>query len=247
MALAFENFDFSYKNAQGKPVFVPNARTRRLGDEIRRLVGERVEFAPYYFHFRDGAHIAALHAHRANRFFARIDLKNFFYSVGRNRVRAALKSIGINQADAERYAKWSTVKNPYQEPPYALPYGFPQSPLLASLVLRQSALGAAIEQLHAGIVRSVYLDDIAISGGDLDELRHAFQIVCAAAIEANFTVNQDKVREPAPTIDLFNCDLIEGHTTVREERVALFYDTERSPAGVAAFESYRERIVIGNN
>jgi hypothetical protein len=80
-----------------------------------------------------------LRALRRKRSFARLDLENFSYSIGRNRVRHALRTLGI--AHSEHYAKWSTVKNPYGNPSYALAYGFVQSPILASPVLDRSALG----------------------------------------------------------------------------------------------------------
>jgi hypothetical protein len=244
MAVTFENFAYSFNNDKGKPVFVPTERTRRIADELMPLVKVQVQFEPHYYHFTKGAHVAALHAHRGHRYFARLDLKNFFYSIGRNRVKAALKEIGV--ASAEHYAKWSTVRNPYEDPRYSLPYGFPQSPMLATLVLHLSALGTAIASLPPDILRSVYLDDIALSGDDLADLSEAFDGLKAAVEAANFTLNEDKVREPAEQIDLFNCDLSYGSSSVTDERVAAFYAGEVTDAGTAAFERYREKVATGN-
>lgn len=244
MPVAFENFAYSFTNAKGKPVFVPTDRTRRIATELKPLVKAAVAFEPHYYHFAKGAHVAALHAHREHRFFARIDLKNFFYSVGRNRVKAALKQIGVPRA--EHYAKWSSVRNPYDEPRYSLPYGFPQSPMLATLVLRLSALGTALDALPPTIPKSVYLDDIAVSSNDMDALTAAFADLKAAVVAANFAMNEDKVREPAEQIDLFNCDLTHGTTNVMKDRVDAFYASGPSGAGAAAFESYREKIADGN-
>jgi hypothetical protein len=244
MAVTFENFAYSFKNDKGKPVFVPTDRVCRIADELVPLVKAQVQFEPHYYHYKKGAHVAALHAHRSHRYFARIDLKNFFYSIGRNRVKAALKEIGVSSA--EHYAKWSTVRNPYEDPRYALPYGFPQSPLLATLVLHLSALGTAIADLPPGILRSVYLDDIALSADDLGGLTGAFAELKAAVAAANFTLNDEKVREPAEQINLFNCDLTHGSSTVTEERVAVFYAGEVTGTGAAAFERYREIVAAGN-
>lgn len=244
MPVAFENFAYSFTNAKGKPVFVPTAHTRRIATDLKPLVKAGVAFEPHYYHFAKGAHVAALHAHRENRFFARIDLKNFFYSVGRNRVKAALKEVGVPRA--EHYAKWSTVRNPYDDPRYSLPYGFPQSPILATLVLRLSALGTALDGLPPTILKSVYLDDIAVSSNDIDALRAGFDNLKAAVVAANFAMNDDKVREPAEQIDLFNCDLTHGSTNVMKERVDAFYAAAPSGAGAAAFEGYREKIADGN-
>ena len=63
-------------------------------------------------------------------------LKDFFYTVRRNRVDRALRACGVRQH--VHFAKWSTVKDPQGGGGYVLPYGFVQSPLLASLVLAES-------------------------------------------------------------------------------------------------------------
>jgi hypothetical protein len=244
MPVAFENFAYSFNNDKGKPVFVPTDRSRRIADQLMPLVKAQVQFEPHYYHFTKGAHVAALHAHRGHRYFARIDLKNFFYSIGRNRVKAALKEIGV--CSAEHYAKWSTVRNPYEDPRYSLPYGFPQSPLLATLVLHLSALGTSIANLPPDILKSVYLDDIALSGDDVAALTDAFGKLKEAVAAAHFILNDDKVREPAEQIDLFNCDLSRGSSSVTDERVAAFYAAEVTDAGTAAFERYREKVAAGN-
>jgi len=245
MAVTFENFVYSFKNDKGKPVFVPSARGRKIADEIRELVTGRVHFEPHYYHFSKGAHVAALHAHREHHFFARLDLKNFFYSVSRNRVKSVLKEIGVPRA--EHYSKWSTVRNPYIEPRFALPYGFPQSPLLATLALRKSALGTAIHDLPANIMRSVYLDDIAISADDRGDLTRAFDELRAAVRAANFELNEAKVSGPAPQIDLFNCDLSHGNSTVSDNRVAAFQEHNPSDDSLAAFETYMASVSAGNH
>ena len=119
MAVAIPNFEYSYRR-KGKPVFVPTVIGRRIGNEIKCAVEEAYDFDPIYFHLRRGGHVAAMHHHRDNCAFARIDISRFFYSVSRRRVQSALDRVGV--ANARFYAKWSTVANPYDDPKYALPY-----------------------------------------------------------------------------------------------------------------------------
>lgn len=244
MAVALQNFKFAYRNAKGKPVFVPTDKTRAIATEIRAAIEERLEFEPLYYHLSKGAHVAALHAHRQHLYFARLDLKNFFYSVGRNRVKSNLKAIGV--PSPERYARWSCVKNPYGEPAYALPYGFPQSPLLATLVLRRSALGSAIQSLPTHVQRSVYLDDIAISSNDEEEIGGAFQSLLTAIEIAGFTPNEEKICPPSKAINLFNCDLTHGRTAVCDDRVSAFYSVPTSDESEVGFEGYRSSVEQGN-
>lgn len=240
MAVAFENIAYRYLNRKGKPVFVPTDRCRKIGDQVMGLVRDRVAFDPHYYHFAGGAHIAALHALRERRFFARLDLRNFFYSVGRNRVKADLKAIGVDQA--ERFARWSCVPNPYDEPKYSLPYGFPQSPLLATLRLSRSALGAAIGALPKEVTRSIYIDDIAVASDDRHAVEEAFATLTGAVAESGFSLNEAKSRGPCEAIDLFNCDLAQEVSVVREDRVAEFYAGQPNQRAVSAFEAYCAQV-----
>jgi hypothetical protein len=244
MPVEFQNFEFSYKNSKGKPVFAPTESLRTIGNKLIGEVSHRAKFPEYYFHFAKGGHVAALHSHRNNEYFARIDISNFFYSVGRNKLKKVLKSIGVGSP--EHYARWSTVKNPYLKPKYSLPYGFPQSPILASLVLQASTLGAAIGALPQHITRSVYLDDIAISGANLLELNAAFADLIAAASISEFDLNQTKTEAPDARITIFNCDLTNGYSVVRDERIEEFNEQQVSELGRIAFEKYVESVSRGN-
>ncbi|MEY9098010.1 hypothetical protein ABIA24_000919 [Sinorhizobium fredii] len=235
MPVAFENFRFSYEK-NGKRIFAPNEFSEKLGADVSRQVRKAYKFDSFIYHFKDGSHVVALHKHRANKFFCRIDISKFFYSVQRNRLKRVLKDIGIFRA--EYYAKWSTVKNPYGGGGYVLPYGFVQSPILATLVLARSSIGAYLRDLDDSITKSVYMDDICLSGPDKAALEAAFKGLLEAVAESGFTLNDDKTRPPAEQIDIFNCSLENGCTQVLPERVEEFYSVERTPAGEEAFATY---------
>ncbi|RVD43115.1 hypothetical protein EN742_05920 [Mesorhizobium sp. M4A.F.Ca.ET.020.02.1.1] len=243
MPVRFENFDYSFKLG-GKPVFKPSDFGRKIGYDIKAQVEEAYQFDPFVFHFLPGGHVAALHAHRQRKFFARIDIERFFYGIGRSRVMHALRAIGL--ARSEHYAKWSTVKNPYGDPSYALPYGFVQSPILASLALMTSPVGNYLRGLPDDILKSVYMDDIALSGNDLDALTVAFNGLVAVLADSGFQINGDKTRPPAAAMDVFNCDLSFGEAVVREDRKIEFYEIDRSGASASAFERYCAAVENGN-
>ncbi|MBD9371946.1 hypothetical protein IB238_04755 [Rhizobium sp. ARZ01] len=236
MVHTFENFEHSYwKN--GKPLFAPNERGAEWGKKVKRKVAKLHKFDHFIYHFRDGSHVKALHAHRKNAFFCRVDIERFFYNIQRNRVKRVLKGIGIRKA--EEFAKWSTVKNPYAGGGYVLPYGFIQSPILATLVLATSAVGHYLRSLNpASVTVSVYMDDICLSSQDEATLRVAFDGLKAAMEEAGFALNADKTREPAQSIDIFNCSLKSGSSEVLPERVDEFYSVKRSEASIGGFETY---------
>jgi len=243
MPVQFQNYEYSYLR-DGKPVFVPSPVGKKIGYDIKGKVEESFEFDHFVYHFLPGGHVSALHAHRGNHIFARVDIETFFYGIGRNRVTKALRSIGIDRA--ERYAKWSTVKNPYGAPSYSLPYGFVQSPILASLVLLKSSVGDYLRGLPGHITKSIYMDDIVLSGQTLDTVTIAFDGLLAVLEQSNFQINEEKTRVPAPAMDVFNCDLAFGETAVREDRKLEFYETVSSAASAAAFERYCMTVEQGN-
>lgn len=243
MPVAIHNFDFSYQR-KGKPVFVPTSTGRRIGREIKAKVKAAYEFGPTFFHLAQGGHVAAMHHHRDNAFFCRIDIERFFYSVSRRRVQSALDRIGVGTA--RHYAKWSTVSNPYGDPAFAVPYGFVQSPILASLVLATSDTGAFLANLPQPLRASVYMDDIVISGGTEADLREIYEATIDLLSKDGFQANADKLRPPSAEIDVFNCDLAKGYAAVSEGRREEFYSVDRSPASAEAFEAYRESVERGN-
>lgn len=243
MSVAIPNFEYSYLR-KDKPVFVPTKIGRRIGNEIKDTVEGTYTFDPIYFHLRRGGHVAAMHHHRDNRSFARIDISNFFYSISRRRVQSSLDRVGVG--NARFYAQWSTVVSPFGEPRYALPYGFVQSPILASLVVATSNLGQHLLSLPPSINVGVYVDDISLSSDNGDALSRAYQTTLDVMAADGFTVNPAKLRPPADAIDIFNCELAHGKTTVMNDRVNTFFSGNPSQEAEDAFVAYCASVERGN-
>ncbi len=114
-----ENYKHKYV-LRGKHVFVPTERCERKG---RRIIGHfrGVSFPDHFYRYRAGGHVAALHAHLENRFFFKIDIKSFYYSIARERVTRALRRWRFQ--GARTHAMWSCVANPVAgaHPRYVLP------------------------------------------------------------------------------------------------------------------------------
>lgn len=243
MPVAFENFRYQYQ-LKGKPVFAPSVLGRRIGEDVKQRVENALVFDPFYYHLRDGGHVAALHSHRPNSHFAKIDLSRFFYTVGRNKVVRALREVGVERH--EHYGKWSTVRNPYEEPRYALPYGFVQSPILASLVLARSSLGTLLRELAQQVTISVYVDDISLSSTSVEALTHAYARLVEGVPAAGFVLNEAKSQPPAAVMEVFNCHLERDRAKVREGRVEQFYAGPRSAESVLGFQRYMASVESGN-
>lgn len=239
-----ENYKFKYRS-RGKFIFVPNERSERKGRRIIHFFSKRVDFPDYIYHYQPGGHVAALHAHLENTLFFKIDIQNFFYSIARMRVARALRHWGYPGAGT--LAKWSCVANPGPGPSFALPIGFVQSPLLASLVLIQSPVAEAIDRAIAnGVLISVYLDDFVGSHNDLATLTAAYEDIRQTCVDALLIPNPMKLVAPQAAITAFNCDLTHGSANVRADRIAKFFASPRSAASAGAFEEYRTRIAAAN-
>src|SRR5262245_50716208 len=93
-----------------KFIFIPNERCIRKGRRIIRHF-RGIQFPPYFYHYKSGGgHIAALHDHIDNKFFFKIDIKSFYYSIARERVTRALRRYRLQ--GGQTHAKWSCVANP---------------------------------------------------------------------------------------------------------------------------------------
>jgi hypothetical protein len=238
------NYEHKYES-RGKFIFTPTDECARKGEYLLQFF-RSYQFPPYFFHYASGGHVAALHTHLVNKLFFKIDLKNFFYSISRNRVAAALYHFGFPRA--RTYAKWSTVISPYNcGPRYVLPIGFVQSPLLSSLVLARSLVSQAIERAQGrGCWVSIYFDDFIGSGVDEADLTATYNDVLATFAEAKLTPNPQKLLPPAAAIQAFNCDLAHGLAEVTAKRIAEFFSEPRSPASAKGFRDYEARVASQN-
>jgi Reverse transcriptase (RNA-dependent DNA polymerase) len=239
----FVNYQHKYQ-ARGKFIYEPTDECKRKGERLLREMAH-AKLPDYFYHYRAGGHVAALHTHIGNPFFFKIDIQRFYYSIYRNRVGRALHSHGFGPA--RTFAKWSCVASPYEEGRYALPIGFVQSPLLASLVLLQSPVADAIERARAsGVFVSVYFDDFIGSAHDKDALRAAYVDILAACAEANLTPSAGKLTAPTEAIIAFNCNVAHGSAKVTAERIAKFFAEKRSAPSQASFDAYCSRVSSKN-
>lgn len=200
-----------YESKPGRWVFNPSPESRAHGAEIKGLVEEHWKAPAYYYHLKRGGHVAALRRHEKNSHFFKVDLADFFGSISRSRVSRALKDY-VSHAEARRLATASTVRHPGNEKKTILPYGFIQSPLLASLVLHKSGLGSFLDALHKdkGLVVTVYVDDIIVSSSEPERLEDVSQELLARVTKSGFALNHDKSQGPPTSITAFNIKVTAG-------------------------------------
>ena len=226
----------------GKWVFVPSKESVIFGRKVKRLVESRWSPPDYYYHLKSGGHVKALHSHTCGRYFVHLDLKHFFGSINRSRITRTLKS-RVSYDNARLIANHSAVKDPDSNgQSYILPYGFIQSPALASICLYCSKLGKVLHELsrRKGIVVSVYVDDIIISTRSLGDAQSALDRVKAAAERSRFPLNAEKEEGPSDKITAFNIELSHSALLIEPERLNQFIDAYRNAA-----DAYQQEGILG--
>ena len=113
----------------------------------------------------------------------------------------------------------STVYVDGGSPRFALPYGFIQSPLLASIALDKSELGNCLRRLHSrSVLVSVYVDDIIVSANSDNSVAQAISEIRSAARKSGFPINEAKSSGPSNSLHAFNIDFSAHNMRIADER-----------------------------
>jgi Reverse transcriptase (RNA-dependent DNA polymerase) len=215
-----KNYEFRFEIKPGKFVYVPTEACKEYGYGLNKKILARWIPEPYFYHLRKaGGHVAAMRPHLEKSFHASIDLTKFFTSVSRTRVHRALCKIGFANRQALDIATQSCVEADGRK---FLPYGFPQSMMLATLVFEKSALGSVVRMLRMdGIIITIYVDDILVSSNNLVDLQSAYEQVLSGIELSGFEASLAKSEEPGVAINSFNCK-IEDRITILDDRMQKF-------------------------
>lgn len=209
---------------EGSWVFVPAEKTAEIGLAIKKDLQERWKTPSFYYHLNRGGHVAALQSHMHHKCFLHMDIRDFFGHVNRSRITRSIKSY-FSYSSAREIAIESTVRMPKSgSEQFMLPFGFVQSPILASVCLSKSALGRRLRELHKhpDFTVSVYMDDIIISADRLTLLGDVLQSVTDAADKAGFPLNSEKQEGPGSGVTSFNVTLRHGDLRITDDRMDKF-------------------------
>ncbi|WP_162199241.1 reverse transcriptase domain-containing protein [Aurantiacibacter gangjinensis] len=216
-------FDYHFTLRPGTKVYVPTEHGREIGATIKKRVEGLWKGPRNYFHLRNGGHVAAARLHKDQPWIASMDLKRFFEQISRSRVQRSLLRIGMAHADAYEMACDSVVDKAPPNREFSIPFGFVQSPILASLALAHSALGTELDRIRrSGLRVSVYVDDITISGDDNASLVESMAALDHAARTSNFELSDQKTQGPASEVTSFNIRFGSGRMEIIEDRMAEF-------------------------
>lgn len=195
----------------------PKTRLKELQQRILREILEKIPIHDAAHGFRKGRSIKTFVApHVAKRVVLRMDLQDFFPSLGAARIQAFFRTAGYPEDVADLLGGICTNAAPrdvwrdiemildrqclreardlYSRP--HLPQGAPTSPALANLCFYRADCRLAGLAKAAGAVYTRYADDLAFSGDEgLERKAERFSIHAAAiVIEEGFRVHHRKTR-----------------------------------------------------
>ncbi|MBN6100570.1 hypothetical protein JR064_00105 [Xanthomonas sp. CFBP 8703] len=187
-----KRWEHRFEVKPGRWVYVPTPLGKAAGEKIRSSVSKVWSRPKFYFHLRRGGHVAALRRHLENQYFFRCDLDDFFGRINESRVTRSLKG-SFSYVDARKMAKESVVIRP-DTGKTMLPYGYVQSPMLASLALDRSRVGRFLRQCESSehLTVSVYMDDIVLSSNDEGRLTAAVAELGQLATDAGLPLSPGK-------------------------------------------------------
>jgi Reverse transcriptase (RNA-dependent DNA polymerase) len=224
-------YSHSFRTPGGHLVYVPTPYGLERGHAITEQVLARWKPPSQFFHFRRGGHVAACRYHCVDSLFARLDIQSFFDSVTRTKVHRALRRIRIPQEEAVEITRVSTVERVSRPGTFALPFGFVQSMVLASVALDLSAVGKLLRTRHQyGVRVSVYVDDILLSAVQADQLDEFIADLRQAGAASGYQFNAAKMSPPSEMAEAFNIIVSNSDMRVNARRMADFEGVVRDGA-----------------
>lgn len=215
---------------------------RRLGEALTSQILDLWNPPVIFYHMRNGGHVAALRKHMGSKVFSHLDVSRFFYRISKNKIIKSLKKIGFSFSEANDAAAHSVV---VVDDSYFLPYGFTQSPILASLCLFHSDAGKVLMRARRKFIVSVYVDDIVISVHEEDagdDLRVFTEEVIKVFDGAGFPISAEKRQVAVEAINTFNVTLSHNFSEITKSRMEEFFyqvrisiDNEDSIRGISNY------------
>lgn len=217
------NYERCFQTPQKRWIFVPNNECRLKGAEIIKTILKKWNPPKVYFHFQAGGHISAIFEHKANRFFAKIDIQKFFPSISKNRILRVLKSLKLSYKYRLTIAEWSTVKSKEDSTKRILPYGFVQSQILSTLCMDKSPIGTFLRKdIPSNVAMSVYVDDFIISSNDEVCLIKTFEKLVSTVEKTGLFINESKSHPPQLKSTAFNINITQYKSAIEQSRFIKF-------------------------
>ncbi len=204
----YKRFQIAKKTGGMRTVSAPMPRLKRAQYWLLDNVLGKLEPHDAAHGFRAGRSIMSNAGQHTNKaVVTNLDLKDFFPSIGFNRVKGLFKSFGYAEAQAAVFALLATEADRTMlqldgevwhiaDGERVLPQGAPTSPAITNLLCRKLDRRLAGAAKKYGFTYTRYADDLTFSteADDKDQLRRLMQIVRHVIREEGLTINEDKTR-----------------------------------------------------
>ena len=204
----YKRFQIAKKTGGMRTVSAPMPRLKRAQYWLLGNVLSKLEPHEAAHGFRVGRSILTNAEQHTNKAVViNLDLKDFFPSIGFNRVKGLFKSFGYAEAQAAVFALLATEADRTMlqldgeiwyiaDGERCLPQGAPTSPAITNLLCRKLDRRLAGAAKKYGFTYTRYADDLTFSSdvNDNDQLRRLMQIVRHVIGEEGLTINEDKTR-----------------------------------------------------
>lgn len=242
--MSYQKYDLKYEFKPDKFIFVPSDLSRKNGFLIKTELEQKWKTPSFFQHLLPKGHVKAIKKHLFQDWFIKTDLKDFFYHITQTKITRSLNALLHNYKKARDIAKISTVTSEIDKKKiFHLPYGFIQSPIIASICLNHSRLGQYLHWLNSnGYKVSVYVDDIIISGKAKDDPINVLDQLRKLSIQSNLPLNSDKTVISYESITAFNIDLTFDQTLINPKRMIEFEKILNSDSSLARKNAIKKYI-----
>lgn len=175
-------------------VYSPSFSMKLVQRWILEEILYKIPISPYSYAFKKGISNPLTQnasAHKDNVFILKIDLKQFFSSICRERIYYIFSQIGYNPTVANLFSNICTLND-------QLPQGAVTSPYLSNLVCIKLDKRISKYCEKRGIVFTRYADDMSFSANDKVQLKSVFNMIKKICKSEGFTINDSKTRFLTP-------------------------------------------------
>ena len=182
------------KKGSMRQLNIPSFSMRVVQNWIKKNILDNIPISNSAMAFRKGKNYGIrknAELHKENEFILKIDFKDFFWSINKEKVFSVFKSVGYNNTISEILTNICTYNG-------SLPQGGVTSPSISNIVCTK--LDSRLEGLSSirNITYSRYADDLIFSSNDEILLKKAKKVICEIINDEGFNVNNDKVRFISP-------------------------------------------------
>ena len=197
------------KSGGKRPICAPKPKLKKAQNWLRESILDKIAVSESAMAFRPGMHIghnAAAHAHLPSgpAVVLRLDMENFFPSIGVGMVKRAFEKEGYNEGVSTLFALLCTQRERIAlklddkvhhvgVSERTVPQGAPTSPALTNVLCRRLDARMVGMARHFGFTYTRYADDLVFSSPDQEANALAMQQGAAKIIaESGFKLNAEK-------------------------------------------------------